>query len=99
MRAFLDRNGNGQWDEGNYAADRQPEEVFYFPSSLSLRAKWDQEQEWDMQRIPLSRQKPDKITKQKPDKEKKIQHRNEERAKQWRTKEDRQKPKQNNYEK
>lgn len=86
MRAFLDRNGNGEWDEGNYAADRQPEEVFYFPSSLSLRAKWDQEQEWNMQRIPLSRQKPDKITKQKPDKEKKIQHRNEERAKQWRTK-------------
>lgn len=87
MRAFLDRNGNGQWDEGCYADDKQPEEVYYFPSSLTLRAKWDQEQEWNMQRTPLAKQKPDKITKQKPDKEKKIQHRNEERAKQWRTKE------------
>ena len=83
MRAFIDSNGNGQWDEGNYAEDRQPEEVFYFPSSLNLRAKWDQEQEWDFHRTPLIRQKPNKITKQKPDKEKKIQHRNIERAKQW----------------
>ena len=88
MRAFLDRNGNGQWDEGNYADDRQPEEVYYFSSSLSLRAKWDQEQEWNLQRTPLVKQKPDKITKQKPDKEKKIQNRNIERAKQWRTKEE-----------
>jgi hypothetical protein len=83
MRAFIDRNGNGQWDEGNYAEDRQPEEVYYFPSAISLRAKWDQEQEWDFMRTPLSRQKPAAITKQKPDKEKKIQNRNAERAKQW----------------
>ncbi|MDO4950462.1 MAG: Ig-like domain-containing protein [Bacteroidales bacterium] len=83
MRAFIDRNGNGLWDEGNYAEDRQPEEVYYFPSTISLRAKWDQEQEWDFMRTPLSRQKPAAITKQKPDKEKKIQNRNAERAKQW----------------
>ena len=85
MRAFIDRNGNGQWDEGNYAEERMPEEVYYYPSAINLRAKWDQEQEWDLLRTPLSRQKPEKITKQKPDKEKKIQHRNEERAKQWGT--------------
>ena len=83
MRAFLDRNGNGQWDEGNYAEQRQPEEVYYFSSPLTMRAKWDQEQEWDLTRTPLGRQKPSAITKQKPDKEKKIQNRNAERAKQW----------------
>ncbi|MCH5178314.1 MAG: Ig-like domain-containing protein [Prevotellaceae bacterium] len=83
MRAFIDRNGNGEWDEGNYELDRQPEEVYYFPSPLTLRAKWDQEQEWNLLQTPLIKQKPLAITKQKPDKEKKIQNRNEERAKQW----------------
>ena len=83
MRAFIDRNGNGQWDEGNYSDDRLPEEVYYFPSPITLRAKWDQEQEWDLMRTPLIMQKPSEITKQKPDKEKKIQNRNAERAKQW----------------
>ena len=83
MRAFVDRNGNGKWDEGNYAKGLQAEEVFYYPAPLTMRAKWDIEQVWNLHGVPIERQKPEKITKQKPDKEKTIQNRNEERAKKW----------------
>lgn len=83
MRMFIDANGNGQWDEGNYAQSRQAEEVYYYPTTLFLRAKWDVTQDWDFKHLPLVRQKPKEITKQKPDRERKIQNRNAERAKKW----------------
>lgn len=83
MRAFADANGNGEWDEGNYDADLQPEQVFYYHAPLNLRAKWDIDQDWDVHAKPLDKQKPYAITKQKADKEKTIQNRNEERAKKW----------------
>ncbi|MDE7377738.1 MAG: Ig-like domain-containing protein [Paraprevotella sp.] len=72
LRLFIDRNGDGIWNTGSYADMQQPEEVFYFPKPLTLRAKWEVEQDWDVRGIPLVRQKPMDITKQKPDKEKKI---------------------------
>ncbi len=83
MRAFVDRNGNGRWDEGNYAKGEQAEDVYYYPSQLVMRAKWDLEQTWNLHGTDRTRQKPELITKQKPDKEKTIQNRNEERAKKW----------------
>lgn len=85
LRAYEDLNGNGQWDEGNYADDRQAEAVYYYPAALTLRAKWDMQQDWDLNAFPLTKQKPYAITKQKPDKERKIQHRNVERAKKWKS--------------
>ena len=79
LRLFIDRNNDGKWTTGDYAANRQPEEVFYFPKSLTLRARWEVEQDWDVRGIPLNKQKPEAITKQKPDAEKKIKQRNAER--------------------
>ncbi len=83
MRAFVDRNGNGKWDEGNYSKGEQAESVYYYPSQLTMRAKWDLEQVWNLEATDITKQKPLQITKQKPDKEKTIQKRNEERAKKW----------------
>lgn len=80
MRSFIDRNGNGEWDTGQYDIQLQPEEVFYFPKPMNVRAKWEVEQAWDMRGIERTRQKPSAITKQKPDKEKTIKNRNAERA-------------------
>ena len=80
---FVAEYKNGKWDEGNYALNLQPEEVYYYHSPLRLRAKWDLEQTWNLSSRPLGKQKPMAITKQKPDKEKKIQNRNIERAKKW----------------
>ena len=80
LRAFIDTNGNGLWDTGDYHADLQPEKVFYYPKPVECKAKWDITISWDMASTPVERQKPLAITKQKPDKEKKQRNRNAERA-------------------
>jgi hypothetical protein len=78
MRVFFDRNGNGEWDTGEYETLQQPEEVFYYPNAMQLKAQWDITQTWNLKSKPLAEQKPEKITKQKPDKVKQIQNRNAE---------------------
>lgn len=83
MRAFIDRNGNGEWDTGDYDKDIQAEEVYYYPRSIECKAKFDVVLPWNLTGIPLTQQKPAEITKQKPDKEQqKLRNRNAERAKQ-----------------
>lgn len=79
MRCYVDANGNGQWDTGDYASGLQPERVYYFGKSLPLKAQWDLRQDWDVRAVDVARQKPMAITKQKPDKEKKLKNRNAER--------------------
>jgi hypothetical protein len=82
MRAFVDANGNGIWDTGDYAADRQAESVYYYSQQIECKEKWDVTKSWNLTEVARFRQKPDAITKQKPDKEKKLKNRNFERAKQ-----------------
>ncbi|MBS5529095.1 MAG: Ig-like domain-containing protein [Prevotella sp.] len=79
MRMFVDSNGNGKWDTGDYAAGRQPEEMCYYPERIECKAKWDISLSWNPLERAGDRQKPMAITKQKPDKEKTIKRRNEER--------------------
>lgn len=80
LSAFVDSNGNGVWDTGDYDADRQPEEVYFFPEAIECKEKWDVTERWNLTAIPRDRQKPGAITKQKADKEKKLRNRNAERA-------------------
>ncbi len=40
VRLITDRNGNGQWDTGNYDLKRQPEPI-YLKELEQLRANWD----------------------------------------------------------
>lgn len=76
LRLFMDRNGNGKWDTGSYEDKLQPEEVYYYPRMLDLRALFEYEQtDWDI-KAPLNTQKPLEITKQKPEKERKKMNRN-----------------------
>lgn len=79
MRCYVDANGNGQWDTGDYASGLQPERVYYFGKPLPLKAQWDLRQDWDIRAVDVARQKPMAITKQKPDKEKTLKNRNAER--------------------
>lgn len=81
IRLFIDRNGNGVWDTGNFKAGEQPEEVYYFPKTWEMRANFEFEETWDIHAVPLDRQKLDEIKKQKPEEQKKIQEKNKERAK------------------
>lgn len=65
-RAFIDANGNGEWDTGDMKTRRQPEEVYYYPKKLNIRKNWDVEQSWDIYALPLDTQKPTEIKKNKP---------------------------------
>lgn len=80
ISAFIDSNGNGVWDTGDYAEDRQAEAVYYYPREIECKAKWDVAQNWNVTGTPIYKQKPAKITKQKPDAAKKLKNRNAERA-------------------
>lgn len=79
LRCFIDRNGDGEWTTGDYDKGIQPEETFYFPQAISLKAQWELDQQWNLRSIPAMKQKPEKITKQKADKQKDIRARNKER--------------------
>jgi hypothetical protein len=79
MRCFADRNGNGIWDGGMFDNNIQPEQVFYFPKPMGVRAAWDVEQEWDIHGIPVMEQKPQVLIKQKADKKRTPRERNKER--------------------
>ena len=80
IRLFNDRNNNGIWDTGDYDKKIQPEEVFYFPKVWEMKANFEFEENWDVNAIPVEKQKLDEIKKQKPEEQKKIQERNKERA-------------------
>lgn len=79
MRLIADRNDNGKWDTGEYQSMTPPEEVFYFPRHIPLKAKFEMEQVWNFRSIDRTQQKPKEITKQKADKEKSIKDRNKQR--------------------
>ena len=80
LRAFIDSNGNGVWDTGNYDIDLQAEAVYYFNEEIECKAQWDNNRKWNLKALPRFKQKPAKITKQKPDQQKKQRNRNIERA-------------------
>lgn len=80
IRLFNDRNGNGVWDTGKYLEHLQPEEVYYFPKVWEMKANFDFEENWNINAVPVEKQKLDEIKKQKPEETKKIQDRNKERA-------------------
>ncbi len=80
LRLFVDRNGNGHWDTGDFYRGEEPETVYYFPEEIECKANWDATRTWNPTAKPLNEQKPGKITKQKPDKGKSIKRRNRERA-------------------
>ncbi|MBQ7471311.1 MAG: Ig-like domain-containing protein [Prevotella sp.] len=81
LRMFVDRNGNDQWDTGDYHADQQAEEVFYFHEEIECLAKWDINRTWNPTGRPINAQKPSTIIKQKGEKQKTIKNRNADRAK------------------
>lgn len=78
-RLVNDTNGNGVWDPGNYGEGRQPEMVYYYPQMLDLKALWELEQDWNVNALPLDKQKLDELKKQKPDEEKKKRTRDSQR--------------------
>ncbi|TLX75280.1 hypothetical protein E9993_10295 [Labilibacter sediminis] len=46
LKMVVDLNINEQWDTGKYSDKIQPEEVFYYPAKVDVRANWDVEIFW-----------------------------------------------------
>ncbi|WP_186757227.1 Ig-like domain-containing domain [Echinicola salinicaeni] len=59
LRAIIDRNGNRQWDQGNYLEKRQPEPVYYYfdeenkTRKILLRGRWTR-QDLNIEKSPES---------------------------------------------
>jgi len=41
IRVFIDNNNNGKWDPGNIFNRIEPEDVFFFPEIITVRANWE----------------------------------------------------------
>lgn len=83
LRCFFDRNGDGKWTTGSWSPRHDPEEVYYFPKEIEVRANWDLNESWDVTALRLDKQKPDALVKQRSDKQKIDTHqRNIERLRQ-----------------
>lgn len=65
-RLFIDRNGNGTYDNGSLTERRQPEDVYYYPKKINLKKNWDVSQTWNIDDVPVDMQKPLDIKKNKP---------------------------------
>jgi uncharacterized protein (DUF2141 family) len=66
LRLIVDANDNFTWDTGNYAELKQPEMVYYYQKILEIKQNWEIEESWNLNALPLIRQKPIEITKNKP---------------------------------
>lgn len=65
MRLYVDEDGNEQWTTGDWALKRQPEQMYYYPGKLTLRANWDMEQTFNPLAVPVLEQKPNEIKSKK----------------------------------
>lgn len=70
LKLTIDSNGNGKWDTGNYKEHLQPEEVYYYPKKLRLRANWDLDENWNIYQTAIDMQKPEDIKRNKPEQSK-----------------------------
>jgi uncharacterized protein (DUF2141 family) len=41
IRVLIDNDNNGTWDAGDYFKRQMPEDVYYFPEELTIRANWE----------------------------------------------------------
>ncbi|GLB50754.1 Ig-like domain-containing protein [Neptunitalea lumnitzerae] len=48
IRVIYDDNNNKKWDTGNYLKNIQPEQIYYYPEPIELRANWEFEQQFNL---------------------------------------------------
>lgn len=69
-RLYEDTNENEQWDTGCYKERRQAERMYYYSQSITLKVMFEFSQDWDVNALPIVKQKPKKLLKQKPENKK-----------------------------
>lgn len=50
LKLILDENSNKTWDTGNYIKSLQPEKVILYKKDIDLKANWEQEIEWVLEK-------------------------------------------------
>ncbi|NQX80562.1 MAG: Ig-like domain-containing protein [Flavobacteriaceae bacterium] len=48
IKITIDSNRNKIWDTGNFLRKEQPEKIFIFPKTISVRENWDLEESFDL---------------------------------------------------
>lgn len=64
-----------EFSTGDYDLRRQPDDVYYYPRKLSLK-RYDRSEQWDLNALPVDRQKPEEIKKNKPDTKQVVRRKN-----------------------
>ena len=54
FKLIVDKNNNGKWDTGKYLENLQPEMVYYYKETITVKSGWDYEIDWNISRIPLN---------------------------------------------
>lgn len=70
VRMYMDFNGNGQYDAGDYDSGVQPDLVYYYPRLFNLKQNWEESRTWDIFSTPVDKMKPQRLLKNKPKKRK-----------------------------
>jgi hypothetical protein len=76
-RLYEDINDNGIYDTGDYDTRTQPEVTSYYPKKVKLKKNWDMELTWDVNTLPVDKQKPDNIKKNNPTSDKRNKSKSE----------------------
>ncbi len=50
LRIIYDNNSNNEWDTGNFLEKQLPEEIIYLQKPVDVRANWDVEQDFDLEK-------------------------------------------------
>ena len=74
LRCFFDHNGDGRWTPGRWDTHTPPEDVYYYPEEIEVRANWDSNPAWNVKALPLNKQKPARLIKQKEQKRENNTH-------------------------
>ena len=46
LKLIADNNTNKRWDSGKWLEKRQAEKTYYYKNDLTIRANWDLEEQW-----------------------------------------------------
>ncbi|NOZ47151.1 MAG: Ig-like domain-containing protein [Chlorobi bacterium] len=52
FKLFSDDNKNGKWDTGDYSEKKQPEKVFFYNKTVTIKSGWDNEIKWNINTVP-----------------------------------------------
>ncbi len=69
-RIFEDFNGNGLYDTGDFALNRQPDVAYYYPKIVNLKKNWDKAETWNVFETAIDLMKPETLKKNKPEADK-----------------------------